>query len=123
MPNGRVTDRELPLTAPVAVNGVLRYEHPVYSGYAAFQADFVYTDDYCVSVLCAQTDEIESYVVGNMRASYTTGDEAWTVALFVKNIADTDYKVFTADLSSIGLAIDGYGPPRWVGGSIEYRWQ
>lgn len=64
------------------------------------------------------------YTVMNVRASWTSPDERWELAVFGKNVLDKDY--FTELLESGAfnptLVVQGYvGAPRTWGGSVAYK--
>ncbi|MBT8447177.1 MAG: TonB-dependent receptor, partial [Gammaproteobacteria bacterium] len=104
------------------INALLRYEWPAFNGRLALQGDFQYRSEHFFSLTQAPASTENGYAVGNARASYTTNDEKWEAAIFVKNIADEEYLVQTFDLGGIlGMTEEFYGLPRWVGGSIAYR--
>ena len=69
---------------------------------------------------------IGDYIVGNARLSWTSVDDRWGAALFVKNIADKEYITSISDNSvfpaSIAHVQRFYARPRWVGGQISWRW-
>ncbi|NKB39385.1 MAG: TonB-dependent receptor plug domain-containing protein [Gammaproteobacteria bacterium] len=123
LPSGRLVDNDLPYAPSFTLSGLARYEWPAFNGTMAMQADFNYSDDYCFSVLCAPLDKEDDYIIGNFRMSYTTSDERWSVAAFVNNVSDTHYRLYTLDISGLGIANDAYANPRWAGGTISYNWK
>ena len=123
LPSGRLVDNELPYAPAFSLNGLARYEWPALGGALALQADFNYSDEFCFSVLCAPIDQEDAYVLGNFRASYTTGDERWKLAVFVNNVSDTEYRLYTLDISGLSIATDAFANPRWAGGTITYTWK
>ncbi len=123
LPSGRLVNNDLPYAPNFTLSGLARYEWPAFNGTMAIQGDFNYTDDYCFSVLCAPIDQEDGYVVGNFRVSYTTGDERWKLAAFVNNVSDTHYRLYTLDISGLGIANDAFANPRWAGGTISYNWK
>jgi len=125
LPSGRVTDRVPPQAPSLSLNGLLRREWPLWNGTVALQGDFNYVGDYQAYTPNSPATEIPQYVIGNARLSYTSGDERWTAALFVKNIADADIQTYAFDLANGGFPYNQevYLPPRWIGGQIVYRWQ
>ncbi len=64
----------------------------------------------------------DTYVVGNGRLSWTDATDAWQVALWVKNISDTGYRTYAIPVTSLGFMQQMIGTPRWVGGTVSYRW-
>ena len=70
---------------------------------------------------------IGGYIVGNARLSYTSADERWGAAVFVKNIGDKEYITSISNNASfaafgLGHVQRFYARPRWVGGQISWRW-
>ena len=65
----------------------------------------------------------DSYGLLNLRLAYTAGEnDNYEVAFFVKNLTDTEYRVYTFDFTGpAGFNQQFFGPPRWFGGSLAYR--
>lgn len=114
-----------PVQAPHwTVNGLARYQWPVFSGNAAVQMDFRHRSKHYFSLTRFEPSTEDGYIVANARVSYATGDGRWEAALFVKNFTDEEYLVQTFDLGFVlGMTEQYYGLPRWFGGSISYTWQ
>lgn len=57
---------------------------------------------------------------------WTSVDDRWSAAVFVKNIADKEYITYISNNSGFPPFIAHvqrfYARPRWVGGQISYRW-
>ena len=123
LPSGRFVDNDLPYAPSFTLNGLARYEWPALGGTMAIQGDFNYSEDFCFSVLCAPLDQEDSFVIGNFRVSYTNGDENWKLAAFVNNVSDTEYRLYTLDISGLSIGNDAYANPRWAGGTITFNWQ
>ncbi len=123
LPSGRFVDNDLPYAPSFTLNGLARYGWPALGGTLAIQGDFNYSEDFCFSVLCAPLDQEDSFVIGNFRVSYTSGDESWKLAAFVNNVSDTEYRLYTLDISGLSIGNDAYAHPRWAGGTITYSWQ
>lgn len=105
------------------LNGLLRYEWPVFNGQIAVQGDFQYRSEHFFSLTRSEAVTEDGYAIANARLSYTTRDERWQAAVFVNNLTDEEYIVQTFDLATVlGMTEQFYGFPRWVGGSISYRW-
>jgi iron complex outermembrane receptor protein len=111
------------LAPDVTFNGLVRYEWPAFGGSLSVQADYVWQDNQNFNLVFTPVIEEESYGVANARLAYTNADNAWTVAVFVRNLADTEYRTYSFDSSgSFGSIEDVPGPQRWFGGSFTYRW-
>ena len=123
LPSGRLIDSDLPYAPAFAMNGLARYAWPALGGTMALQGDFSYSDNFCFTVLCGPIDEEGSYVIGNFRATYTSGDERWRLAAFVHNVSDTEYRIYSLDINALTIANDAFANPRWAGGTISFNWQ
>ena len=118
-----VLDRELPFAPDVSFNGLARYTWPIFGGNLSAQVDFNYVDDFCFGVICHPLEEEDSYIVANTRLSYTTDDERWRLAAFVKNVGDEEYRKAAVESSFAGFSSVVFSDPRWYGGSIAYQWK
>ena len=124
LPDGITTADNVPPQAPtLTANGLARKEWPAFGGTLAVQMDFNYVGDYQSGISNAPATDESEYVIGNGRLSYTSADERWQAALFVKNIANADIQIYTYDVSSIGFNNHSILPPRWIGGQFSYRWK
>jgi iron complex outermembrane receptor protein len=115
-------DRELPMSPDLTFNGLVRYEWQAFDGYLAVQADVKWTDEFYFYALNEPVTKQDSYAVTNARVSYTTSDNKWQVAAWVKNIGETDYNNFALDIGLLGMCSCSPSAPRWVGGSVKYQW-
>ncbi len=118
-----VLDRKLPYAPDVSFNGLARYTWPAFGGNLALQADFNYVDEFCFSVVCNPVEQEDSYFVANTQLSFTTVDDRWRLAAFVKNVGDEEYRTVGLDSSFAGFSASSFANPRWYGGSIAYRWK
>ena len=69
----------------------------------------------------AALENKEAHTVLNARVSYQTDDERWELAFGVKNLTNEKYRLYTNDVSSLSIGLDGYAPPRWFSGTLTYR--
>ncbi len=107
------------------INGLIRYEWPMFGGAFAVQADAVYRSEHFFALTGLETVEQEGYTVANTAVSWTSADGDWWVSAFVKNVTDEEYLVQTFDLSGtdvFGITEQYYGRPRWWGVSLSYAW-
>ena len=92
----------------------------------AIQGDFNYQSKNSFTIFNDPATSIGDYIVGNTRLSWTSGDDRWGAALFVKNIADKEYITYISNNSGFPPFIAHvqrfYARPRWVGGQITWRW-
>lgn len=122
LPTGQQVDRDMPQSPDLAINGIVRYTWSAFSGELAAQFDYKYSDDFNFYVLNQPATQEDDYFVGNVRLAYTTADEKWTGAIFVNNVTDVEYRVYAQDVSDLGVGINLFAPPKWVGASISYNW-
>ena len=115
----------MPFAPEISINGLARYEWPAFGGSLAIQGDFNYVDDRFYNTVNHPVQSDDDYFVANARLTYTSQDERWDASLFVNNLTDVERTVYAFDLSFAGggYGIESYAPPRWVGGSIGYRWK
>ena len=119
-PDGVTTmDSVLPYAPDVSVNGLVRYEWGVGGGSAAVQADFNYSSEFCFSVLCAPLDREASYIVSNVRAEYVFPGDRWSIAAYATNVSNEEYRIYSIDVSGLGLANDAYAPQRRFGVTVN----
>ena len=120
LPSGPA-DRDIALSPDVNLNGMVRYSWPAFGGTMALQGDFKYLSDHHFSISNAPVTRQDSYLVANARVSYTTADERWEFAGYVKNLTDKEYDVIGFDVSSSGLTERFPGDPIWWGASVAFR--
>ena len=134
LPKQHIFNNELPNAPAFSINFLARYAWPmaVFGGEFAIQVDGNYNDDQFLDVFNSAASREDSYFIGNLRFSYTTADEKWNLTAFVKNFTDAEHRLYMLDLAAGdlfalptdppgGIIEEVYGPPRWVGGSISYR--
>ena len=130
--NAEVEDLELDPTLLVDVEpsfapelqfaGLARYEWAALGGTMALQADFNYSDEFYFNIRNFDSQRYDDYIVGNVRASYTSQDEKWSAAAFINNFTDERYGVIGYDLSTLcGCNEDLYGKPRWWGVTLRFN--
>ena len=82
---------------------------------------FSFSKRVCFTVLCAPVEREESYTVGNARISYDS-NSAWSIAAFVNNVTEEEYRVYAFDSSLFSGVVAGvYAKPRTYGLSATYR--
>ena len=107
------------------INGLVRYEWPMFGGSVAAQADVVYRSEHYFALTGAETVEEDGYTLANASLTWMSEDATWQVSGFVKNLTDEEYLVQTFDLSGtdvFGITEQYYGRPRWWGVSLRYQW-
>jgi iron complex outermembrane receptor protein len=123
LPDGvTVEDHELPQAPEFSANALARYEFEAFGGTIGLQGDMLYSSEFCFTVLCAPVEEEGSYTVFNARVGYDSGNGHWSVAAFVDNVTEEEYRVYAFDSSLFAGVVAGvYGRPRWYGLTATYR--
>ena len=134
LPLQHIENNELPNAPSFSINFLARHTWPFAGGELAFQIDGNYNDDQYLDVFNSAASREEAYFIGNLRLTYITGDDKWELGAFVRNFTDTKHRLYLLDLAAGDLFVppdvpptgDGiieqvYGPPRWAGGFISYR--
>jgi iron complex outermembrane receptor protein len=66
---------------------------------------------------------MDSYILGNVRLSWTSADERWQTSAFVENVGDERYVNIGFELPTLcGCNEESYGTPRWWGIQARYSW-
>ncbi len=117
-----VRDRQMVLAPDLSLNGLARYEWAALGGALTAQADFNFQTEIFFDIQNHPISSQEAHAVGNVRLTYTTEDERGKIAVFVNNVADQEYKVYTFDFtSSFNFNQQFYAPPPWVGVTLSYN--
>jgi iron complex outermembrane receptor protein len=106
----------------LSANALVRYSFGAFGGTAALQADGTYNDDQYFDAFNSPALKEGSYMVGNVRASWTSGDDHWTTTVFVENVTDEEYRLNAFDLTGLlGMVQEPWSRPRWAGVTVGYR--
>lgn len=101
-------------------NALARYSWPVMNGSMAVQGDIHYRSKHYHALTRADAVSQDGYHLANVRLSWMS--DKWEVALFAENVTDEEYVVQSFDIAALlGWIEEYYGRPRWVGGSVSYR--
>jgi iron complex outermembrane receptor protein len=115
-------EHDLPQAPKFSGNALARYEFPMGGNTASVQADVVYTSKFCFTVLCAPVEKEAAYTVVNARVGYGAENGRWSVAAFVDNLTDEEYRVYAFDSSLFAGVVAGvYGKPRTYGVTGTWR--
>jgi len=115
-------DQDMPLSPDLTANALVRYAWDVAGGKVAVQGDVHWTDGFYFYAVNSPITYQGAYAVANARVGYTTADDHWDFALWVKNLTDTDYYNFRLDVGALGYCGCGIAPPRQAGATVSYRW-
>ncbi len=118
---GGTVKAEFPNAPELSVNLLARYQWAALNGNMAFQVDGVWNDDQFIEATNSQISAEDAYLVWNARLSYTSAEETWKVAAWVKNGGDEEYRLYNLDLGLLGISEEVYAPPRWAGITASYN--
>lgn len=124
---GVEVDAELPMAPKVSINGLVRYEWAALGGTMSAQFDFNYNGDQYLETTNAPASFEDAHFIGNANVAYTAADAQWKVMAWVKNVTNTEYRVYNLDLAGADV-VGGtpfnesvFGPPRWYGFTASYH--
>lgn len=119
---GTTRDTELPNAPDLTLSGLARYTWPLGNG---ANISLVVSGSYRSSSYSeAQNNPVQkipSYTVVNSRLAYTSPDGRWSAGAYVNNIFDEEYISFVGFVTSIGVAQQFVGRPRFAGAFINYN--
>lgn len=123
LPDGvTVVDHNLPQAPKFSGNALIRYEFDVAGGRASLQADALYSDGFCFTVMCAPVEQESSYHVENARIGFTPNNSKLDLAVFVNNIFNRKYRVYAFDGSLYwGDSLGVYAKPLTWGVNVRYK--
>lgn len=114
---GTVSGTEMVLAPEFSVNGLVRFQA---TDALSLQLDFNHQDDHYFDITNSDVSKEDSYTVFNARIGYKVSDNL-TVAAYVKNLTDEEYRVYTFDFTGpAGFNQQFYAPPRWYGVNVNY---
>lgn len=119
---GPPRERDMVASPDLSANALVRYAWPAFGGELAVQAWASYQDELFYDIQNVPVSREDGYTVGNLRLAYSSGDERWQLAAFAHNITDEEYLSYTFDFTgTFGFNQQAYGPPRWIGVSLQYN--
>ena len=111
-----VSGSELVLSPELSANGVFRLLQPMLGGEGALQVDFNYSDEYFFSPANKPHEVGGGYLIWNLRAAWSSGNERYQAAVFVKNLSDKRYIIEGFDF--LGMQSLIHNRPRMAGISL-----
>jgi iron complex outermembrane receptor protein len=120
--NGPIVDRRMPLAPKWSANltADFRFAGPG-GGEVGLQGDLSYKGSQFFDAFNSPSQFEDSYVLANARVSWTDASDALTLAVFAENLFDKEYRTAAFDLAFLGIGTEVWGRPRWIGGSVTYR--
>jgi iron complex outermembrane receptor protein len=120
LPDGSTADREMPNAPKWSANVLARYEWPTSVGTWSASVDGKWNASQWLENVNAPVDFQPSYAVADVHVGYAP-NERLSFDAWVKNLSNKYYRVYNLDLSGLGYNESVYGPPRWEGITVSYR--
>lgn len=124
---GVEVDAQLPMAPKVSINGLVRYEWQAFGGVMSTQFDFNYNGDQYLETTNAPASFEDAHFIGNANIAFGDADGSWRVMAWVKNITNTEYRIYNLDLAGADV-VGGtpfneavFAPPRWYGVTASYN--
>ena len=118
-----IVDRRPPGVPEWSGSALVRYSFPAFSGTIALQGELTSQSGSFLAVDNAPAMYNPSYTTGNIRASYTSGNENWILTAALENVWDEEYKAQGFDLGGLtGSTNFLFGPPQWFTLTLQYFW-
>jgi iron complex outermembrane receptor protein len=109
-----ITDVEFPNAPALSFNYLFRYNFDALGGNLAAQLDGAWYDEQFLEITNGTGTVQPSYNISNVRLTYTSGSERFSVTGWVTNLTDEEYKMYSLDLGDLGVTTF-YGPPTMYG--------
>ena len=112
-----------PFAPEWTANGVARYSWSALGGRLSAQLDGSWRSSQNFNLVPTPVLEEPAYAVLNARFGFASADDKWSAAVFVRNLADEEYRFYSFDTSNDWGALEDIpGLRRWYGASVSYRW-
>jgi iron complex outermembrane recepter protein len=121
LPTGDFTDTHLPFAANFSWNSLVRYEWPAFNGMLSAQASLSSVGAHYATAINEPINYEPRYYVADARVGYETGGGHWSTSLWVKNLNDERYRLYSGDISVLGIGSGVYAPGRWFGVTFGYK--
>ncbi|MEX2150693.1 MAG: TonB-dependent receptor [Steroidobacteraceae bacterium] len=118
---GLTRDVEPVFSPETQFSWLLRYEWPITVGTLAAQYDGSYAGERFSNTRNFTAHRLDSFALHNLRLSWLSPNDKWSLSAFVTNLTDEVYNVERFDLSTLcGCTDEHFGNPRWAGASVRY---
>jgi iron complex outermembrane receptor protein len=106
-----------------SLNGIARYHFKVAGGHeVAFQLDTRYTGQQFFDLTNDPVATEGGHAVTNGSVGFTDSSGHMTASVWAKNLTHREYRLYAVPITSLGQEQQMYGPPRWYGVSVGYKW-
>jgi iron complex outermembrane receptor protein len=112
-----------PVNSPeLTYNGIVQYRQAFGNGWKGrFGVDYRWVDERYLEATNQVFDKSDDYWLGNVRAGVSSSDDRWDLSVYCTNVTDEEYITYINNIAFFALEI--YGEPRTVGGTLSYRFR
>lgn len=120
-PTGGRYTAELPFSSKWSLNGLARYEWDGFGGKLSAQTSVTSVGPHYFDVANEPFVYEKRYFTADARIGFAARDDRWNVALWVRNLTDSQYRTFALDISTLSYGNQNYAAPRQVGGTFGVK--
>ncbi len=113
------TGNKLPYAPEMKYYLSAQYIQPALGGNFTFDVDYTYVDDQFTDPGNLAVDAIDSYDLLGARVAYAPDSAAWELALWGRNLNDTEWNLVNND-NFLGFPRTVWGAPRLFGATFSY---
>jgi iron complex outermembrane receptor protein len=113
-----------PVNAPKwTFNADIGYTADVGNGLSiGFGADANYRSSQFLESTNSPASRNDAYWVVNGQIKFGRSDDRWSIAAWVKNLANVSYRTYVNDLPAFGWVLNAYAPPRTFGVTAAFKY-
>ena len=116
-------DHHMVLAPNFTLNGIARYHfHVLGDREVAVQVDTHYTGKQYFDLDNDTIATENGHAVTNALLSFSDPSTHLTASVWAKNLTDRRYRMYAIPVTSLGFEQQMYGPPRWYGVTLAYKW-
>jgi iron complex outermembrane receptor protein len=106
-----------------SLNGIARYHFKVAGGHElALQVDSHYTGRQFFDLTNDPIATEGGNAVTNASIAFNEAGGHLSASVWARNLTNRQYRPYAVPVTSLGQEQQMYGPPRWFGLSVGYKW-
>jgi iron complex outermembrane receptor protein len=106
-----------------SLNGIARYHFKVAGGHElALQVDSHYTGRQFFDLTNDPIATEGGNAVTNASIAFNEAGGHLSASVWARNLTNRQYRLYAVPVTSLGQEQQMYGPPRWFGLSVGYKW-
>lgn len=118
-----IVDQKAPLAPELSVNALVRKAWDFNDGAQfAAQLSASYVGEQYFNIVNSEVTEGGDYTTVDTRLTYIAADDSWEASVYANNLFDEETLTYSYDITGFGnYTIQTFGPPRWVGAEVTFR--